>query len=74
MQENGNGSGILLGNYVNANLPGTFNGIIVNDPLFMHEFGHTFDSERFGPLYLPVVGISSALSASKATYDYSAGR
>jgi len=27
-----------------------------------YEYGHTFDSHLFGPLYLPIVGLSSALN------------
>lgn len=30
----------------------------------MHEYGHTFDSRRFGPLYLVYPGIPSLLSAA----------
>ena len=55
--------GVSLGNFVNINLRGN-NIDILNDPLFMHEYGHTFQSQIWGPLYLPVIGLSSAISAS----------
>lgn len=38
-------------------------GLVVSNQLCMHEFGHTADSQRFGPLYLPVIGLPSLLSA-----------
>ena len=72
LQEYGDGSGISLGNFINANLPGKFRGV-PNDPLLMHEYGHTFDSQLFGSLYLPVVGLSSTRSANKAVYDPTTG-
>lgn len=37
--------------------------LVIKDELLMHEYGHTFDSQLFGPLYLPVVGIPSASGA-----------
>lgn len=38
-------------------------GWVLSNPLCMHEFGHTADSQRFGPLYLFVIGIPSLISA-----------
>lgn len=38
-------------------------GLVLSNQLCMHEFGHTADSQRFGWLYLPVVGLSSLFSA-----------
>ena len=38
-------------------------GLVLNNQLCMHEFGHTADSQRFGPLYLFVIGIPSLISA-----------
>ena len=38
-------------------------GMILSNQLCMHEFGHTADSQRFGPAYLPVIGLSSLISA-----------
>ncbi len=34
------------------------------DHLFVHEYGHYIQSQRFGPFYLKVVGVSSLLSAA----------
>ena len=31
--------------------------------MFMHEYGHTFSSRAWGPLYLGVVGVPSLFSA-----------
>ena len=36
---------------------------ILGNPICMHEFGHTADSRLFGWFYLPVIGLSSLLSA-----------
>jgi hypothetical protein len=33
------------------------------DPMYMHEFGHTFDSRLFGITYLFAIGIPSAAGA-----------
>lgn len=38
-------------------------GLVLNNQICMHEFGHTADSQRFGPAYLPVIGLSSLISA-----------
>lgn len=63
--------GVSLGNYININIDdeiqGNFEDRVTSDPLFMHEYGHTFDSQIFGPAYLFAVGIPSAISASKAS-------
>jgi RHS repeat-associated protein len=62
--------GVTLGNYININIPdeitGNFKDRVLSDPLYMHEFGHTFDSQLFGPSYLFAVGIPSLISASKS--------
>ena len=58
--------GVSIGNYINAKIENEFEedvkGGWINgaEGLYWHEYGHTFDSRLFGPLYLPVVGISSA--------------
>ena len=56
--------GISLSNYINVNIKGELIGDITDHPMLMHEYGHTFDSRRFGPLYLPVVGLPSLVSAA----------
>ena len=38
-------------------------GLVLSNQLCMHEFGHTADSQRLGPLYLLVIGIPSLISA-----------
>ncbi len=38
-------------------------GPVLSSQLYMHEFGHTADSQRFGWLYLPVIGLASLVSA-----------
>jgi hypothetical protein len=63
--------GVTLGNYINISttdeIDGNFEDMVTSDPLFMHEYGHTFQSHIWGPLYLPVIGIPSLISASNAT-------
>lgn len=66
-QSRGTSNGVSLGNFLNINIDYQINGgfkeNVLRDPLFMHEYGHTFDSRLFGPLYLPVIGLPSALGA-----------
>ncbi|MFW5761316.1 MAG: RHS repeat domain-containing protein [Cyclobacteriaceae bacterium] len=63
-----NRNGVSIGNFININLRDQINGRfadrVINDPLFMHEYGHTFQSQLFGPFYLPVVGLPSLISAA----------
>ena len=59
--------GISLGNYINVNIRNEFDedypgGWMYSEGgLFWHEYGHTFQSMRFGLFYLPGIGIPSAL-------------
>lgn len=59
--------GISLSNYLNVwikdEIDEPFRNKVIGDPLFMHEYGHTFDSRIFGPLYLFGVGLPSAAGA-----------
>ncbi len=61
------GHGVSLGNFINVNntgaIEGNFADYVKSDPLYMHEYGHTFDSQTWGPLYLAKVGVFSAHSA-----------
>ena len=63
------GWGVSLGNYINANIPGQldkeYSGgwIFSNGGLFWHEYGHTFQSQRFGLSYLFAIGIPSIFGA-----------
>jgi len=54
--------GVSIGNHIN--IQRTDNSFdIMNDPLLMHEYGHTFDSQMFGLTYLLSIGIPSASGA-----------
>lgn len=69
------GGGVSLGTFVNLwlwhPLPGHNESFVLCDQLRMHEFGHTTDSQRFGWLYLPIVGLPSLWSASgKGDHNY----
>ena len=61
------GMGVSLGTFVDlwagSWMHGEGEGFILGSQLCMHEFGHTTDSQRFGWAYLPVIGLSSLLSA-----------
>ena len=63
----GNDRGISIGNYINMRIDneitGSFESRVLSDHLFMHEYGHTFQSRAWGPLYLPVIGAPSLFSA-----------
>ena len=41
--------------------------IIHKNPWLVHEYGHTFSSRAWGPLYLFAVGLPSAISAGTST-------
>jgi hypothetical protein len=73
----GYNDGISLGNYINVNIinkiSGGFTEWVINDPLYMHEYGHTFDSQIYGLSYLFAVGIPSVMSANDAVYDPNTG-
>ncbi len=62
------GGGVSLGTFVDLWLWHPMRGknecFVLSDQLCMHEFGHTTDSQRFGWLYLPVIGLPSLMSAS----------
>ena len=66
--------GVSLGNYININIDdeitSSFQDRVIEDPLFMHEHGHTFDSRLFGVSYLFAIGIPSILSANKENGDH----
>src|SRR5690606_24824652 len=61
------GGGVSMGNYVNVSIKdgiqGDFKNRVINDPLFMHEYGHTFDSQIYGLSYLFAIGIPSSEGA-----------
>lgn len=59
------GLGISLGLFVFSSRGG--NRWFRPDPLMKrHEYGHTFQSRRLGPLYLPLVGVPSVLRVAYA--------
>lgn len=59
--------GVSLGTFVDLWagpwMLGEGEAYILGNQICMHEFGHTADSQRFGWLYLPVVGLPSLISA-----------
>ena len=61
------GMGVSLGTFVDlwagSWMCGEGESYIMGNQICMHEFGHTADSQRFGWLYLPVIGLPSLLSA-----------
>ena len=67
---NGNDRGLSLGNYINMRISdeidGSFADRVLSDPLFMHEYGHTFDSRIYGLSYLFAIGIPSLFSAKNS--------
>ena len=64
--------GITLGNYINMDITdeitGGFKDYALNDPMFMHEYGHTIDSKIFGISYLFAIGIPSAKSIKNSEF------
>ena len=63
--------GVSIGHNINIDITdeiqGNFQDRVISDPLFMHEYGHTFDSQIFGLSYLFVIGMPSIFSAANAT-------
>jgi RHS repeat-associated protein len=61
-------NGVSIGNHININIRDgittSFEDRVVIDPLFMHEYGHTFQSQIWGPAYLLGIGIPSLASAA----------
>ena len=64
-------NGVTLGNYsqivIDRNTYCYYKEDKTSQGIYMHEFGHTIDSERLGPLYLLSVGVPSSISAAMAT-------
>lgn len=64
--------GISMGNYINMSITDEitepFRTRVLNDHLFMHEYGHTKDSFIFGLSYLFAVGIPSGSGAEWTEY------
>lgn len=61
------GMGVSLGTFVDLWVAPWMRGegesYILGNQICQHEFGHTADSQRFGWLYLPVIGLPSLMSA-----------
>ncbi|WP_264538119.1 FG-GAP-like repeat-containing protein [Flavobacterium sp. N1736] len=55
-----------LGSYING--PQGFKADW-HDHLFVHEYGHTIQSSYFGPLYIPVIAVTSLTSTLKLGGD-----
>ena len=58
--------GMTIGNNIIAwnsdPITGDFDNYVIQKPLYMHEYGHTIDSRKWGPGYL-AIGIASLFSA-----------
>jgi len=63
-------SGLSLGSFIYIALDdatkGDFRESLLADPLFMHEYGHSFDSRLYGIFYLPFIGLPSLISAARS--------
>ncbi|MDO4880739.1 MAG: hypothetical protein Q3983_05615 [Capnocytophaga sp.] len=53
--------------YFNRN--GDFTEYVLRTPIFMHEYGHYIDSQKFGVTYLLNIGIPSLISAMDNTRE-----
>ena len=60
--------GFSLSNFINIfnneRIDEPFLDYVLKNPTYMHEFGHTYESHMWGPLYIPVIAIPSVLSIS----------
>ena len=61
----GKQNGLTLGNYINST------NMKLEDNMFMHEYGHTIQSKRLGPLYISIgiFSLVSAASSSESDHD-----
>ena len=71
-ENSGKRQGITLGNYCNIDITDTINSsefynYAIQDPLYMHEYGHTIDGRLWGLSYLFAIGIPSIISAADAS-------
>ena len=55
--------GFTLGSMINSQ------NLDINDPMFMHEYGHVLQSKSWGILYPFAIGIPSALSSNQTSSD-----
>lgn len=62
--------GVSFGSFIQVfikdEITGVFEKKVISDMMFIHEYGHTFDSRIFGIFYLILIGLPSLISA--ATY------
>lgn len=62
--------GVSIGTFINVYIKDVlktdFETTITSGLLFMHEYGHTFDSRKLGVFYLPFIGLPSLISAATA--------
>lgn len=63
--------GFTIGNYVNMSIHGEItmpfrDWCLYGDQMYLHEYGHTIQSQIWGISYLLVVGLPSLISASKS--------
>ena len=68
------GMGVSLGTFVDLWaapwMQGEGERYVLGNQICMHEFGHTADSQHFGWLYLPFVGLPSLINAlGKGNHD-----
>ena len=68
---------VSIGNYINVRTQqyDNFDDYILSEEgqIARHEYGHTFDSHIWGPLYLPVIGAPSIISANNSQPIYHNG-
>ena len=60
--------GVTLGNVINIYLPGKIDmpfreWVLKNERMYLHEYGHTFQSQLYGASYLLLIGLPSLRSA-----------
>ena len=74
-ENSGHREGVTIGHYININdknpIQGNFRDHVLSDQLYMHEYGHTIQSQIYGPLYLFPVGLFSLISAGTSVKDES---
>ena len=65
--------GFTLGPYINMYINGKISTdksfrdwVITSDQMYLHEYGHTIQSQMLGPAYLGIIGLPSLISCSFA--------
>lgn len=74
-ENSGKSNGVTIGIQININIEdeitGNFDDYVVSHPLYMHEYGHTIDSQIFGFSYLFAILLNLSIKTLEMYYKIS---